>query len=131
MAITSVPIRTNEDLRPSRLVKSIPSYIRQSILTIIRIFMTYKPFRFFAIPGIISFSLGILLGLRFLYFYFIGTGGGHVQSVILAALLMGTGFFLSVVGLLADLISVNRKLLEKLDWRVQQIEEDFRVKKNG
>ena len=121
----SLPVRTNKDLRPSRLIKSIPNYIRQSVLTIIRIFMTYKPFMFFTIPGVISFSFGMFLGLRFLFFYFSGAGDGHIQSVILAALLLGTGFFLSVVGLVADLISVNRKLLEKLDWKVRQIEENI------
>ncbi|HDH04472.1 MAG TPA: glycosyltransferase family 2 protein [Nitrospirae bacterium] len=129
MAITSVPVRTNEELRPSRLVKSIHSYVRRSVLTIIRITMTYKPFEFFAVPGMIAFALGLLLFLRFFYFYFTGDGAGHVQSVILAALLLGTGFFLSVVGLLADLISVNRKLLEKLDWRIQQMEESLNEKK--
>ena len=128
MAITSVPVRTNEELRPSRLVKSIHSYVRRSVLTIIRITMTYKPFEFFAVPGMIAFALGLLLFLRFFYFYFTGDGAGHVQSVILAALLLGTGFFLSVVGLLADLISVNRKLLEKLDWRIQQMEESLNEK---
>ncbi len=122
MAIVSVPIRTNGDLRPSRLVKSIPSYINRSILTIIRIFMTYKPFRFFVVPGIVFFMLGFIVGLRFLYHYLAGEGTGHIQSVVLAALLMGTGFFLGVTGLLADLISVNRKLLEKIDWRVRQLE---------
>ena len=130
MAIKSVPIRTNRDLRPSRLVKSISSYISQSILTIIRIFMTYRPLRFFAIPGVISFSLGMLISLRFLYFYLTGNGSGHIQSIVLAALLLGTGFFLCVVGLIADLIAVNRKLMEKLDWRVQQIEESFQEKKH-
>jgi glycosyltransferase involved in cell wall biosynthesis len=125
MAIVSVPIRTNGDLRPSRLVKSIPSYINRSILTIVRIFMTYKPFRFFVVPGIVAFSLGFLAGLRFIYFYLIGHGTGHIQSVILSALLMGTGFFLCMTGLLADLISVNRKLLEKIDWRIRQIEENM------
>lgn len=117
MAITSVPVRTNENLRPSRLVKGIPSYIKRSVFTIIRIFMTYRSFRFFAIPGVISFILGIFLGMRFLFFYFIGQGSGHIQSVILAALLSGTGFFLCITGLLADLISVNRKLLEEIKWR--------------
>lgn len=119
----SVPIRTNKDLRPSRLVKSIPGYISRSIMIIIRIFMTYKPFKFFAIPGVTSFVLGFLIGLRFLYFYFTSGGSGHIQSIILAALLLGIGFFLTVIGLLADLISVNRKLLEKVDWHVQQLEE--------
>lgn len=131
MAITSVPIRTNKDLRPSRLVKSISSYISQSILTIIRIFMTYRPLRFFAIPGVISFSLGMLISLRFLYFYLTGNGSGHIQSIVLAALLLGIGFFLCVVGLIADLIAVNRKLMEKLDWRLQKVEESFREKKHG
>jgi glycosyltransferase involved in cell wall biosynthesis len=131
MVVTSVPIRTNEDLRPSRLFKSIPSYIQRQILTILRVFMTYKPFRFFAVPGVILFSLGMLIGLRFLYFYLTKAGAGHVQSLILAALLMGMGFFLSIVGLLADLISVNRKLLEKVDWRAQKIEEGLRKERNA
>jgi len=124
MAIASVPIRINEDLRPSRLVKSIPDYITRSISTIVRIFMTYRPFRFFAIPGLLSFGLGLLVSFRFLYFYFSNPRSGHIQSLILAALLLGIGFFLFIVGLLADLISVNRKLLEKLDWRIRQIEDN-------
>jgi glycosyltransferase involved in cell wall biosynthesis len=125
MAIASVSVRVNEDLRPSRLVKSIPDYIMRSISTIVRIFMTYRPFRFFAIPGLLSLGLGLLVCFRFIYFYFAGFGRGHIQSLILAALLLGTGFFLLVVGLLADLISVNRKLLEKLDWRLHKLEENI------
>jgi len=131
MAITSVPIRTNADVRPSRLVKSIPRYIQRQVLTILRIFMTYKPFRFFAVPGAILLSLGILISLRFLYFFLTARGAGHVQSLILSALLMGGGFFLVVVGLLADLIAVNRQLLERLDWRVQKIEEQVEKGKYG
>jgi glycosyltransferase involved in cell wall biosynthesis len=127
----SVPIRTNKDLRPSRLVKSIPGYISRSIMIIIRIFMTYKPFKFFAIPGVISFVLGFLSGLRFLYFYFTSGGSGHIQSIILASLLLGIGFFLTVIGLLADLISVNRKLLEKVNWQVQQLEERLNDEEKG
>lgn len=125
MAITSVPIRTNDYLRPSRLVKSIPGYIRRSILTIVRIFMTYNPFSFFAIPGVFAFTVGVLIGFRFLYFYITGGGSGHVQSIVLAALLLGSGFFLIVVGLLADLISVNRKLLEKVEWRLRHIDKNI------
>ncbi len=129
MAITSVPVRTNAYLRPSRLVKSIPGYIQRQIFTILRIFMTYRPFQFFAVPGAILFGLGMLISLRFVYF-FLATGGvGHVQSLILSALLMGTGFFLGIVGLLADLISVNRKLLERLDGQVQKIEETLKEEK--
>jgi glycosyltransferase involved in cell wall biosynthesis len=130
MAIASVPIRINEDLRPSRLVKSIPDYITRSISTIVRIFMTYRPFRFFAIPGILSFGLGLLVSFRFLYFYFSNPRAGHIQSLILAALLLGIGFFLFIMGLMADLISVNRKLLEKLDYRLRQIEDHQSRKKD-
>lgn len=129
MAVVSVPVRTNKPLRPSRLVRSIPDYLRRSFLTIVRIFMTYQPFRFFALPGVLVFSVGLAIGLRFLYFYLTGQGSGHVQSLILAALLLGSGFFLVVVGLLADLISVNRKLLEKLDARLRAIEEAQREEK--
>ena len=131
MAITSVPIHTNKDLRPSRLVKSIPRYIQRQVLTIVRIFMTYKPFRFFAVPGAVFLSLGLLISFRFLYFFVTGRGMGHIQSLILSSFLMGIGFFLVVVGLLADLMAVNRKLLERLDWRVQRIEEQVEKERYG
>lgn len=91
MAITSVPVRVNEDLRPSRLVKSIPSYIKRSIITILRIFIIYRPFRFFATIGAIFFAAGFLIGIRFLFHYLAGAGDGHIQSLILAALLLGIG----------------------------------------
>jgi glycosyltransferase involved in cell wall biosynthesis len=123
MAITSVPVRTNRCSRPSRLFKNIPTYIQRQVSTIVRIFMTYRPFRFFAVPGILLFIAGFAIGLRFLYFYLTVGGEGKIQSLILAALLMGSGFFLVVVGLVADLIGVNRNLLERLDWKVQQIDE--------
>jgi glycosyltransferase involved in cell wall biosynthesis len=123
MAISSVPIRTNVTQRPSRLVRNTPDYVMRQTLTIVRIFMTYRPFPFFAVPGALSFLVGFLLGVRFLYFYVTAGGAGHIQSLILAALLMGSGFFLVIVGFLADLNSVNRKLLEGLDWRLQRLEE--------
>ena len=112
MAITSVPVRVNDDLRPSRLVKSIPSYIRRSIFTIIRIFVIYRPFRFFGVIGAALFVAGFLIGLRFLWYWLVGEGEGHVQSLILAALLMGMGFQTVLVAFLADLLAANRKLLE-------------------
>ena len=130
MAVSSVPIRTNEDLRPSRLVKSIPDYIKQSIMTIIRIFMTYRPLQFFAFFGVLSFLMGLIISLRFVYFYFTGNGAGHMQSLLLSILLMGTGFFLLVTALMADLITVNRKLLEQVRWRVWKL-EDYLKKING
>jgi glycosyltransferase involved in cell wall biosynthesis len=122
MAMVSVPVRVNKQTRPSRLIRSIPRYIRASIITILRISMTYRPLRFFALPGLASFAFGLLLGLRFMYAYFTTGGAGHVQSLILAALLLGSGFFLMVVGLLADLIAVNRKLLEDIKYRVRRLE---------
>jgi glycosyltransferase involved in cell wall biosynthesis len=122
MAITSVPIRTNTDLRPSRLYTSLPRYLRRQALTLVRIFMTYRPFYFFAAPGALSFLLGFLIGLRFLYFYITGDGAGHVQSLILAALLLGSGILLVIVGLVADLIAVNRKMLESISYRLAQME---------
>lgn len=131
MAITSVPVRTNPYSRPSRLFKNVPTYLYRQVSTIGRIFMTYRPFRFFAVPGILTFIAGFAIGLRFLYFYLTAGGEGHVQSLILSALLMGAGFFLVVVGLLADLIGVNRNLLERLDWKVQQIEDTLGSKKQG
>lgn len=129
MAITSVPVRTNPYSRPSRLFNSIPAYLNRQVTTIVRIFMTYRPFRFFAGPGMFLFVTGFAIGLRFLYFYLTVGGEGKIQSLILAALLMGSGFFLVVVGLVADLIAVNRNLLERLDWKVQQIEDKLGSKK--
>jgi glycosyltransferase involved in cell wall biosynthesis len=114
IAVTSVPIRVNEDLRPSRLVKSIPSYIKRSIVTIIRIFVIYRPFRFFATIGAALFAAGFLIGLRFVYYYLKGAGEGHIQSVILSAVLLGMGFQTILVAFLADLLAANRKLLEDI-----------------
>ena len=122
MAVTSVPIRTNDDLRPSRLFKSIRAYVSRSATTIIRIFMTYRPLQFFAIPGAALCLASLFLCMRYLVFYLMGSGGGHIQSLILAGILMSAGLLSVVVGLIGDLISVNRKLLEKINWRVQQLD---------
>ena len=121
MAITSVPIRVNEDLRPSRLVKSIPSYIKRSIVTIVRIFIVYRPFRFFGTIGALLFGTGFIIGLRFLWKYFNGEGEGHVQSLILASVLLGMGFQTLLIAFVADLLAANRKLLEELRVRVATI----------
>ncbi len=123
MAVESVPIRTNPDLRPSRLLKSIPSYVRRSASTILRIFMTYRPLAFFGIPGLACCTASSLLCGRYLMFWLGGSGAGHIQSLILAAILMFAGLLGVVVGLVGDLISVNRKLLEKIDWQVRQLRE--------
>lgn len=114
MAILSVPVRVNEDLRPSRLVKSIPSYIKRSIVTIVRIFVVYRPFRFFGAIGLLLFIPGFILGLRFLWFYVTGDGGGHIQSVILSGILLMMGFVTFLVAFVADLLAANRMLLEDI-----------------
>ncbi len=118
--ITSVPIRVNKDLRPSRLVKSIPSYIKRSIFTIIRIFTIYRPFYFFGSIGLCLFFFGLLLGLRFLYFYFMGEGTGHIQSVILAGVLLGMGFQTILIAFIADMLAANRKLLEDIRYKLRK-----------
>lgn len=123
MCVVSVPVRTNGQTRESRLISSVPRYVIRSATIIIRSFITYRPFRAFAVPGCLSLVAGLLLGLRFLWAYFVTGGAGHVQSLILAALLLGIGFFLVVVGMVADLISVNRRLLEQLNGRIRMLEE--------
>ena len=123
MAIRSVPIRVNADLRPSRLVKSIPSYIKKSIATIVRIFVIYRPFKFFGTLGAVVFTAGVLIGARFLYFYMSGNGDGHVQSLILASVLLGMGFQTMLVAFVADLLAANRKLMEDVRYKVNVISD--------
>jgi glycosyltransferase involved in cell wall biosynthesis len=126
MAIASVPVRVNEDLRPSRLVKSIPSYIKRSVFTIIRIFVIYRPFRFFASIGAVIFGLGLLLGLRFVIYWLLGEGAGHVQSLILAAVLLIAGFQTVLVAFLADQLAANRLLLQQV--RSRTLKDSIRAR---
>ena len=121
MAITSVSVRINADLRPSKLMKSIPSYIMRSIVTIVRIFIVYRPFRFFGSIGVVLFGSGILIGIRFMWFYLNGRGEGHVQSLILASVLVGMGFQTLLIAVIADLLSANRKLLEDVRYNVKAL----------
>jgi len=124
MAITSVPVRVNEDLRPSRLVKSVPSYVKRSLITIVRIFMTYKPMRFFMLPALVLLAIGAVIGFRFLWFYFQGQGSGHIQSLILGAVVILVGSQMAMFGFIAELFGNNRKLLEEVQWRVRRMEYD-------
>lgn len=122
IAITSVPVRVNPELRHSRLVKGIPDYIKKSVITIIRIFVVYKAFRFFMSVGICTSGFGFLVGLRFLYYYFSGNGSGHIQSLVLASILLGVGFQTMLTAFLADLLAVNRRLLEDVQYRIKTLE---------
>jgi glycosyltransferase involved in cell wall biosynthesis len=123
MRVISVPVGVNAWTRPSRLVKGSGSYVARQLNVMVRVFMTYKPFRFFAVPGVSLGALGAVLLARFLWFYVTDGGVGHIQSVIIGALLAGAGLFLIVVGLLADLVAVNRQLLEDIEWRVRRMED--------
>lgn len=121
ISITSVPVSVNGDLRPSRLVKSIPSYIQRSIFTIIRIFVIYRPFRFFMTIGCFLMFIGALIAGRFLLLFMNGNGDGHIQSLILSSILLMMGFQTILVAFLADLLSANRKLLEDVREKVSKI----------
>ena len=119
MQVVSVPVRVNGDLRPSRLVRSIPSYVRRSILTIVRIFVIYRPALFFGTVAAILFGFGFLIGLRYVVYLLMGEGAGHVQSLILGGVLLGMGFQAGLVAFLADVIAANRKLLEDIRFMQQ------------
>ena len=125
MAVASVPIRTNGYLRPSRLVKSIASYVQRSLFTILRIFVTYRPLSFFTILGAIHFTLGFLLSVRWVWLFvttFEQTGRSHVPSLIFSAILILIGVQCWIFGLMADLMSANRKLLEDIQLRLRRSE---------
>jgi Glycosyl transferase family 2 len=122
--VLSVPVRVNPVYRPSRLVKSVPSYVGRSILTILRIFVLYKPLRFFLTIGTLILLPGVFLGLRFMTKYFAGEGAGHVQSLILAAILIVTAVVVYVAGLISDLVAANRLLLEEI--RARQLRAEAR-----
>ena len=112
--ITSVPVRVNEDLRPSRLVKSIFSYITRNIFTIFRIFVLYRPFLFFMTIGTVLFLFGMGISVRFLLYYFSGDGDGHVQSLILGAVLLSGGAGTWLIAVISSLLASNRRLLEEI-----------------
>jgi glycosyltransferase involved in cell wall biosynthesis len=120
--IASVPIGVNPVARPSRLFRSIPEFVLKQALTIVRIFVIYRPFETFAWPGLLLILLGLLPGLRFLLLYAAGHGQGHIQSLILASLLLSTGGLLLLAGMIANVVAANRLLLEDLRVRLRRLE---------
>ena len=123
IAISSEPVSTNEPLRRSTLIKSVPDYIKKSVVAILRSYAMYEPLRVFVLLGSFFLLGGGILGIRFLYYYFSSQGAaGHVQSVILAGVLLVIGFMIWVLGILADLISANRALVEETLYRVKRME---------
>jgi glycosyltransferase involved in cell wall biosynthesis len=129
--VVFVPIRTNPPRRPSRLMRGTLDYLKNSTITIVRSYAMYRPLRVFTAVGILLLGLGFALGVRFLIYFVQGIGGGHVQSLILAAVLSIIGFQTLMIGLVADLIAFNRKILEEVLYRVRRIEtEDEPVNSN-
>jgi len=124
IAITSVPVHTNGELRPSRLFSSIWGYVKKSMLTIVRAYMMYKPLKSFTFLAAMPITVGMLIGFRFLYYMAVGKSGGHVQSLILACTLIIIGFLTLMIGLMADVIAANRKLLQDTQYHTRKTEYD-------
>ncbi|MBQ4113788.1 glycosyltransferase family 2 protein [bacterium] len=121
MRVVSVPIRVNPKLRDSRLVKNIFDYVLKSMKTTMRMFIVYRPFRFFISLALLFFIIGLCLVCRFVYFYFNADGNGHIQSLIFAAVFILTSVQLSIIAIIGDLLSINRKLLEDIQTRVRKM----------
>jgi len=120
--VVFIPIHTNPPRRPSRLMRGVADYLKNSTITIMRSYAMYRPLRVFTAIGILLLGFGFALGVRFLIYYLRGVGGGHVQSLILAAVLTIVGIQTFMIGLVADLIAFNRKMLEELMVRVRKME---------
>lgn len=127
----SVPIRTNPELRKSRLFHSMFGYIKKSSITILRSYLMYKPLKFFGIIGTILNAAGLALAIRYIVYKVMGDGAGHVQSLIVMAVLFMIGIFSYLIGLLADVIASNRKILEDVQYHVRRAEYDIYELKNG
>lgn len=120
LVIENVEIDVNPEMRKSRLFSNMFVYITRSIFTMLRMFIVYRPFRFFITVGIVFLLAGGILGIRFLGYFFTGSGQGHIQSLILAAILLITGVQVSLIAVLSELVSINRKLLEDIQRRVKK-----------
>jgi glycosyltransferase involved in cell wall biosynthesis len=121
-AVEYVPISINPQTRPSRLMRGMGHYIRKSTATILRSYTMYRPLRVFFTLGIGFIAAGLIPGIRFIHLYVTGHRIGHVQSLIMAAILIIVGFQILLIGLLADLLSCNRRLLEETIYRVRKLE---------
>ncbi|MCX6545544.1 MAG: glycosyltransferase family 2 protein [Acidobacteria bacterium] len=122
IAIAHVPIQSNARTRKSRLFSSVWTYVKASAATIVRIYAMYEPLKVFGLIGLMVFLAGVAISARFVYYFLGGAGQGHVQSLIVSAVLMIVGFQIALIGLVADVISGNRKLIEDLLYRVRRME---------
>lgn len=126
--MTHVPIRTNGELRPSRLFNSMSSYVQKSMVTIIRAYIMYKPLKFFTCVGAVPFLIGTVLGIRYLILLTTINATGHIQSLILSSVLLLMGFITFIIGLMADILAKNRMILEDIQYHVRKI--DYEGKEN-
>ena len=122
LAIAHVPVKTNTKLRESRLFPSIRVYLQRSLVTMLKVYSMYRPLRLFTLAGGTTFLLGFAIGCRYLFFFFMGQTEGHIQSLILSAILLIVGFQIIMMGIAAELISVNRQLLEDIQVRIKKDE---------
>lgn len=122
LRVVSVPVRTNPPTRPSRLFRSTLQYLYRSAETIIRIFLIYRPLALFVPVALLVGLVSLFFFGRYTYFFAIGEGAGHIQSVIVAAALGVISAFVFFIGILAELISSNRKLLERQNQRLWRLE---------
>ncbi|MCI9073050.1 MAG: glycosyltransferase family 2 protein [Lachnospiraceae bacterium] len=129
MAIMSVPVRTNAELRPSRLFSSMFGYVKKSMVTIVRAYVMYKPLRFFTYLGFIPFICGVGIGIRYIVLLCMRTANGHIQSLILASMLILLGVMCEVIGVLADVIAANRKILEDIQYNVRKMDVEKKREK--
>jgi glycosyltransferase involved in cell wall biosynthesis len=118
--VSFVPVETNPPERPSRLFRNIRNYLVNSTVTLMRSFAMYRALRIFTIISIVMLLLGSAIGIRFLIYYFQGQGSGMIQSLILAAVFLIVGFITFLIGLIADLVSFNRKILEEVLFRLRK-----------
>ena len=124
LAIEHTPVRTNKKLRESRLFPSIAIYIRRSLVTMLKAYSMYRPLKLFTIAGGTTFLIGLAIGCRYLFFFFQGQTEGHVQSLILSAIMLIVGFQIIMMGISAELIAVNRQILEDIQVRIKKNEID-------
>ena len=125
LSVHTVPVGTNPATRKSRLISTLPKFLERSISTLIRTYTMYQPLRVFFYIGCIMLAAGLIPSVRFLFYYFTGQGDGHIQSLIFAAILLIVGFQVLMIGLVADVISFNRRLIEDTLMRVRHIELDL------
>ncbi len=126
LAIDHTPVRTNKKLRESRLFPSMQIYLRRSLVTILKVYSMYRPLKVFTIAGGVTFLVGFMIGCRYLFFFFQGQTEGHIQSLILSAIMLIVGFQIIMMGIAAELIAINRQLLEDIQLRIKKNKFDHK-----